>query len=163
MTAAARALLYRLRVAFDLAASIIAVAIGLFVFGAAAWWLVLTAEPPIRSLEGDHALTPKVEPGGELLVARNYCIDKPPVCVVGRRIVNAKEQMLPSVDAPVKLGCFHDQVHSVEIPGFTEYGQHIYRETIRCTVNPAVTRVIALPDIYFEVGDMVPAARKPRR
>lgn len=155
-----RTFLGRTRTVFDLLASMIAVFIGLTVFSLAVWWLVLDAAPPIRSLEGDHAVTPKVAPGGELLVSRNFCVDKVPICTVGRTINNSKAQSLPQVDAPTKLGCFRDQVHSVEIPGTTESGRHTYRETIRCAVNPAVTAVIQMPDIHFDVVYELPRRSK---
>lgn len=143
--------LHRTRITIDLAASAIAVVFGLSVAGLSLYWLVLTADSPVVSLGGDYAVNPKVPPGGELLVARNYCVTKPPVCTVGQRITNAKEQFLPSIEMPTELGCVKDKVTSIEIPGTTESGVHVYRATIRCVVNPAITTTIKLPDIKFEV------------
>ena len=113
--------------------------------------VVVAAAPPIRSVGGDHAVSHDVQPGGELLVSRSFCVDKAPVCVVNRSIVNAKVQSLATVEAPTELGCFHDRVYSVEIPGFTEGGPHVYKETMRCIINPAVTKVVVMPDIPFNV------------
>jgi hypothetical protein len=130
---------------------VVAVAFALLVSGLSLWWLVLSSSPPIRSTGTDHAVTRDVQPGGELLVARSFCVDKPPVCTVSRSIVNAKVQSLAAVDGPTELGCFQDKVYSVEIPGFTEGGPHVYRETMRCIINPAVTKVVVMPDIPFNV------------
>lgn len=151
--------LYRIRVTFDLAASAIAVLFAIGVAGLSAYWLVFTAGSPVVSLGGDYAVNPKVQPGGELLVARNYCVTKPPVCTVGRRITNAKEQYLPSIETPTELGCFKDKITAVEIPGTTESGFHVYRATVRCNVNPAITTTVKMPDIKFEVVYDLP--RKP--
>lgn len=143
--------IYQVRVAFDLAAAAIAVMFGIGVACLSAYWLVFNADSPVVSLGGDYAVNPKVPPGGELLVARNYCVTKPPVCTVGQRITNAKEQFLPSIEMPTELGCVKDKVTSIEIPGTTESGPHVYRSVMRCVVNPAITTTIKLPDIKFEV------------
>lgn len=143
--------LYRIRIGLDLAASAIAVGFAIGVAILSTYWLVLTAESPVRSIGGDYAVNPKVPPGGELLVSQNYCVDKPPVCTVGRRITNAKEQFLPSIEVPPQIGCFRNKITSIEIPGTTESGWHIYRSSVRCTVNPAITTTVQLPDIKFEV------------
>lgn len=124
------------------------------------YWSFVDVVPPVRVTGGDHAINPQVERGSALFIARNFCVERPPLhigslttCTVHRRIVDTIVLNYPVVPGPRDEGCSENRVYGTEIPTLIPNGRYRFEETLFCEINPLTDREVKFPAIEFEIVD----------
>lgn len=142
--------------------ALMASAVGLYYY-----WAFLDVHPPVRITGEDRAVNPEVERGGALFIARNFCIERPPLhigslpnCAVHRRIVDTIVLNYPVTSGARDVGCAENRVYGTELPSLIPNGRYRFEETWVCEINPLTNREVRFPSVEFEIIDG--ADRPPR-
>ena len=120
------------------------VAIGLF--------MITDTAVPMRIVGGEYAENSEVPAGGDLVVVRNYCVDRPIRGTVERHIVDGVVWALPATESAPETGCFIGRKFLVDLPDAIPPGEYRYLVSVTYKINPLVTRTVSHPPVHFRIA-----------